>query len=823
MIFKQNRLSAAITAITGAALFQPAISLGQDAPLEEVVVTATRRSATVQDVPYNISAISGDAIRRQGAFDVTDITRSIPGVAGPDLGARAGVNNSIIMRGINVADPAQGTVTKNLSAAAVSTYVNDIPLFTNFRMVDIERVEVLRGPQGTLYGSSAMGGTLRFITRKPDLEGSTAEVTAGLSSSTDSDDMNYEVQGIFNLPISDTVAIRAAVSYEDRSGVVDATNLIVLENGIPSRVNPADPDSPAVTTTVEDADSAEVLFGRFSLLWAPSENTEVNFNFLHQDEQWGHSTMTYIGTDTALGGGVDAFQDSPKFLDAVDRDVDLVSLDVEHDFGFASFTSASSYSVDDSTPDRDTSDFYETLGPTYYLGYPRLNALDESAVEGKVLTQEFRLVSNGDGKVDWVVGAYYQNEEITSDNRNRILGFGGWADDPNSTGSQIIAYYYGAYGLTTLGDFIEFGLGGIRPSSNGDESFTANYSSEFTDLAAFGEVTWHATDAWQITVGGRFFNQELDASLLQRLPYCGAGCSDDGADPNGSTLANSTSDFNDQIFKFNTSFDFSSDQKVYLTVSEGFRRGGANALPQVGPFFDPGFSLDYTPDTLLNTEVGLKGSLLENRVTYSAAVYQIDWDDVQIETFNAAGFKGVVNGGEAKTKGVELEVTAALSDNFMATVGLSFVDAEITQDVVIADRSIAGLPNDVVRAGNPLPYVPEKQANIALNYNKTLDNGLVLDLNLDGNYRSSFNSQVNDTLLFDNYLVFGGYSQWNTTVSLSGEAWRATLWSRNLTDETGLSSAIIRNANEIPAAEFGRRGFVSRPRTIGVRFTYFFD
>ena len=522
MKFKKKQLSAAITAITSAALFQPVVALGQEGPLEEITVTATRRAGSVQDVPYNISAISGEAIRRQGAFDVTDITRSIPGVVGPDLGSRAGVNSSIIMRGINVADPGQGTVSKNLSASAVSTYINDTPLFTNFRMVDIERVEVLRGPQGTLYGASAMGGTLRFITRKPQLDSRTAEITAGLSSSTDADDLNYELQGIFNLPISDTVAVRAAVSYEDRGGVVDAANLIVLENGIPARVNPADPDSAAVTTTANDVDTAEVLFGRFSLLWAPSDNTELNFNYLHQNEEWGHSTATYIGSDTSIGGGVDAYQDTPKFLDTVDRDVDLASLDIEHDFGFASFTSASSYSVDDSTPDRDTSDFYETLGPTYYLGYPRINALDESAVESKVLTQEFRLVSSGDNKFDWVVGAYYQKEEITQDNRNAILGFGEWADDPNSSGSQIVAYYYGAYGLTTVGDFIEFGLGGVRPSTNGDESFTANYASEFTDLAAFGEVTWNVSDQWQMTVGGRFFNQDLDANLLQRLPYCGA-------------------------------------------------------------------------------------------------------------------------------------------------------------------------------------------------------------------------------------------------------------------------------------------------------------
>jgi outer membrane receptor protein involved in Fe transport len=823
MAFKKTTLYTEIAALTAAALLQSATVGAQQATLEEVVVTATRRSQSVQDIPYNISAISGDSIRRQGAFDVNDITRSIPGVAGPDLGSRSGVSNSIIMRGINVSDPGQGSVTRNLTVAAVSTYLNETPLFTNFRMVDLERVEVLRGPQGTLYGSGAMGGTLRFITRKPDFESSSAELTLGLAHNEESSDLNYEAQGVFNLPISDTLALRAALSYEERGGVVDATNLMVFgADGIPTKVDPANPDSPAATRTEKDADTGEVLFTRLNLLWTPSDLTEVNINYLHQDEEWGHSTTTYIGDDKSLSGGADAWEDSPRFLDEVDRTVDMGSVDIEHDFGFATFTSASSFSVDDSTPNRDTSDFYETLSPLYW-GYPRMNALDESDIETEVFTQEFRLVSNGDGPFDWVVGAYYQQEDIEQNNVNHIRGFGEWADDPNSGGSQAVAYYYGAAGLTTVGDFVEFGLGGIRPSTNGDLGFTSSYESEFTDLAAFGELTWHVTDAWQFTVGARFFKQELDASLRQTLPYCGAGCSDDGLDPNGLTNASSDSEFDDQIFKFNTSYDFAEDQMAYLTVSEGFRRGGANALPQLGPFFDPGFAVDYEPDTLLNTELGLKGTLMDNRLSYSAAVYQITWDDIQLETFNSAGFRGVVNGDEAQSKGLELEATFAATQYLTITAGYSYVDAEITEDSLIADRSGAGLPSDMLFDGDTLPYVSENQASISLDYSRALDNGMMLDIHLDGNYRSEFNSQVNDELFFDNYVEFDGYSQWNTSLSLSKDAWRATLWSRNLTNEEGLSSAVVRNANVTPGAEFGRRGFVSRPRTVGLRFTYFFE
>lgn len=823
MLFRKTLLSTQVSALAAASMMHPTAAMGQQNVLEEVLVTATRRSESVQDIPYNISAISGDSIRRQGAFDVNDITRGIPGVAGPDLGSRSGINNSVIMRGINVSDPGQGTVTRNLTVAAVSTYVNETPLFTNFRMVDLDRVEVLRGPQGTLYGSGAMGGTLRFITKRPDLDARSFDVTAGLAHNAESSELNYELQGIVNVPLSDTLALRAAVAHEDRGGVVDANNLIVLDNGLPARVDPANPDSAAQTRREEDVDSGEILFARMNMLWAPSDETEVNINYLRQDEEWGHSTTAYIGADASIGGGADSYQDSSRYLDEVDRTVDLISLDVQHDFGFATFTSSTSYSADDSNPNRDTSDFYETLGATYYLGYPRINALDVSSVETDVFTQELRLVSNGDGPFDWTVGAYYQQEDVEQNNSNRVLGYGEWSEDPASGGSQIVAYYYAAYGFTTVGDFVEFGLGGTRPSSNNDLAFVSSYESEFTDLAAFAELTWHATDQWQFTLGARVFRQEVDAVLFQSLPYCGAGCADDGADPLGTTRANSSQSFNDQIFKFNTSYDINDDLMVYLTVSEGFRRGGANALPQSGPFFDPGFSLAYEPDTLLNSEIGIKGYAWDRRVNYTLSAYTIAWDDIQLETFNAAGFRGVVNGREAESTGVELEVTASVSESLTITAGYSYVDAEISEGATIADRSIAGLPNDVLQDGDPLPYVPENQASISIDYDRLLSNGMTFSAHLDGNYRSDFNSQVNDTLFFDNFLVFDSYSQWNASLSVARDSWRATLWSRNLSNEEGLSSAIVRNSNVAPSAEFGRRGFVSRPRTIGLRLSYYFD
>jgi len=468
-----------------------------------------------------------------------------------------------------------------------------------------------------------MGGTLRIISSKPDTERSTFEFTGDFSNNAQSDDMNYQFQAITNIPFSETFAIRLAAAYDKRGGVVDATNLVITDSaGVPVLADPSNVDSPSATESRKDVNGGDVFFAKAAALWRPADNTEVLFNYLRQDEDWKHGTTAYIGDDASIGAGPDSWQDSSRGLDAVKRMVDLASLDINHEFGFASFTSSTSYSRDDSKPFRDTSDFYETIAQ-YYFFYPRMLVRDETHEKRESFTQEFRLVSNGDSSIDWVAGLYYHESKFNQAGVNRMPGFGDWADDPNSSGSQIVAYYYGAYGLSTVGDFIEFGLGGIRPSSNNDLAFTANFNDKFEDLAAFGEVTFHPSEAWQITLGARVFKQKLKSNLRQTIPYCGASCSDDGQDPEGVTLANNSSTFNDSIFKFNTSWDISENHMLYFTASQGFRRGGANALPLAGPFVDPSFPLEYTPDKVLNKELGLKGFLNDGRVSYSAALYYI--------------------------------------------------------------------------------------------------------------------------------------------------------------------------------------------------------
>ena len=188
-VFRRKRLSTAVA--LGALMI--ATEVAAQPELEEVVVTATRRAQAVQDVPYSISVLNGQTIDNTGVTDLNDMVSLIPGLVSAEMGADAGVNSSLIMRGVNANNPGTNNILPNVVEASVSTYLNNSPVFLNLKLADISRVEVLRGPQGTLYGSGSVGGTVRFIFNEPDTEQASASVSAGVSSSAHSDDLGHEV------------------------------------------------------------------------------------------------------------------------------------------------------------------------------------------------------------------------------------------------------------------------------------------------------------------------------------------------------------------------------------------------------------------------------------------------------------------------------------------------------------------------------------------------------------------------------------------------------------------------------------------------------
>lgn len=784
--FYKNRLSNAVA--LGAVLLSGGVTAGNDGfELEEVVVTATRRAATVQDIPYNISAVSGDAIKNAGAGDLNDLVRMVPGLVSVDAGGDSGVNNNLIMRGINANNPGTNNIMPNMVDPAVSTYLNDTPVFLNLKLTDIERVEVLRGPQGTLYGSGSVGGTMRFIFNKPTAEAATASFNAGVGRSSHSGENNHEAELIGNLPLSDNLAVRGAVGVERLGGVTDATALSQLDsNGVVVPVGGDVISGDHATYAKDDTDNREVKYFRGALLWDVSESTEVLASYFHQENESDSDTYMRIDDNDKSG---EPWEHTRRFLTPGEFEADILSLEIESDLGFATFSSSTSSTQTEVFATNDISNLYEGIR-AFYAGAPRLAAITEVESEFEAFTQEFRLVSNGEGDWDWVVGVYYNDTESQMDVIDIDHSFENWlAAVPDGGGTLLDTW-------NTFSD--------RTPPFNG--FYYQDREMKFEDKAVFGELTYHVSDAWQITLGARKFWQEFESAQLVALPFCGIFCSNDG-NMNGSTTAANKAKFNDEIFKLNTSFDIDEQTMVYFTWAEGFRHGGANSFPTSGFAAVDSSLLTFEPDEATNWELGIKGSL-GDRVNYTLAAYLIDWEQVQLDAFmGALLLPGVINGDTARSQGVELELTANVTENLSVNLGLGYTESELT-----ADADLAG---EVAEDGDPLPGVPNVQASLNVDYYQSLGDNGEIHYNLNGAYRSEVHNNFNSH--FRDYAELDGFDIWNASLTWTRDRVSVGAYVDNIGDEAALAGV------QTSRADYSDVGFIGRPRTLGLRFGYSFE
>ena len=430
---------------------------------EEIIVTATRREANILDIPYNISAIQGTDIEEQGITENADLMRTISGVSILDRGHRnSGMMNNIVIRGINVDNGALGDYGLN-TAGAISTYVDNTPIFANFILKDIERVEVLRGPQGTLYGSGSLGGTVRYIMRQPDASGFDAGVGVTYGQTNGSDGNNTSVDAMINIPLGETAAFRFSGGMIDNDGVIDTVNLYQLDNtGDPLILNDAGScvsiSDPALTntelafngscyTSKKDVDTVEITHMRASLRFDPTDDLGIQINYQMQSDEIGSRRTITQGAD--FNGNVynGSDQSGSTMLEPSERDVSMASLDVDWNLGFATLTSNTS--AYDHTGDgwRDNTSIWVTNRggsfadwfDTLYTGTPRPVAHVQAGYEESAVVQEFRLVSNTEGTVDWTVGAYYMDQEMKMTNISYLKGLDEYSQACAAIGAACIA------------------------------------------------------------------------------------------------------------------------------------------------------------------------------------------------------------------------------------------------------------------------------------------------------------------------------------------------------------------------------------------------
>lgn len=827
--FQRKTLAVAITAACMTMTAAPShAQSGDDNVLEEIMVTATRREARVQDIPYNISAMSGEYLELQNIVNQYDVLRAMHGVTVIDRGYRnAGTVNSIVIRGLNVDNGRNGDIMLN-AVPTVATYYDNTPLFANFLIKDIERVEVLRGPQGTLYGSGSLGGTVRYIGNRPDPEGFAADIELDYGQTSGSSGDNIALDAMVNIPLGEKTAVRATFSRIDNDGVIDYINAYQLNSfGEPlidvngSCVDPRSASDTEVLQNVgcfrnvEDADFVEINYAKVSLRGEPSDTFSYQLSYQYQEDTIGARRSTTLGDNGQLPGSALYFaygdDDSGQvLLEPSERDVDMASLDLEWDLGFATFTSSTATYDHEGSGESDNGALWASGGRDWNFnfyggGWQRPAQRAERGYDDSAVIQEFRLVSNETrNNFDWLAGAFYMDQDNSVNQYSYNPGMGEFFNACVDTGGPECAGFWPAI-FYPGSQFTEIDFEYIRDTS-------------YEEMALYGEVTYHFSDDFRLTGGFRWFDNETVNDVVLGFPLV----LPDLASP---MAPRSTDSDDDILLKLNASWDLNDDNMLYATYSEGYRHGGAQSLPSLDngdPFGEPNAEAlrTFASDSVTNYEIGIKGS--REGLRYTASVFHVDWDDPQLNTTSAFyGFYLAANGDKASTEGVELELEGYLADTFHYRAGYTYVNAELDTDFI--SPQTGGV---VATAGSTLPGAPSNTFSFNLDNTWEINSNMELVAGFNGYYQSDSENFINQTSpvneSYDSFTLFGA------TASLVADNWTAMLYVKNIGDESGATGGFAAADWSFDTGVFenwygnGNRQFIVQPRTIGLRFGYRF-
>lgn len=705
-----------------ATLVVPGVALAQTVgKLEEVVVTAQKRSENLQDVPISITALGQSTLDDLNINDFSGYVQQLPSVS---FTQRRPGQASLFMRGISEG----GNGNQSLQGPSVAVYLNEQPVTAigfnlDPHVYDIERIEVLMGPQGTLYGAASQAGTLRIITNKPSTEGFEAGFDLTAETISGGGD-GWMGEGFVNVPITDSVALRLTAWWDDDGGYVDAV-----------------PDSitfplSGITRTNEgfvrnDFNESEKQGMRAALKVDLNESwtttASVMYQQLEADGIWDHDPEN-------LGD----FEVSRFFEDRSEDEWTQFSLTVEGDLGFADLTYAGSYLDRDYDSYSDYSAYsIEGFVEPYYTCYvsyfgpcvdPSIQYSNMSELTFQ--THELRLAGSAD-RLDWIIGGFYQQTETSFESR--------WSIPPINPGAAVVDDLY----------------------------FQTDQVREDSEISVFGELTYHFTDRLSGTVGYRYFDGETTLEGFVGtvfFPECCFAFSETRPPDNVDSVAK----FNDGVLKLNLSYELSDDILLYGTYAEGYRPAGANRAPGVGETFDPDFVDSY--------ELGIKSTLMDGRLRLNGALYFMEWDDIQIGFFNPdISLLGLVdNAGSAESQGVELDGTLLLTDALEFSLAYAYNSAELTDDYFAREDSVA--PDAV--DGQDLPFTPDTKYTATARYSTDLM-GRPTTFQLNYTYTDAM---WNDIFL-SNREQMDAYGLLNGSIRMQGDGWHASLFADNLTDE----------------------------------------
>ncbi len=786
--------------------------------LTEITVTANRREQTLQAVPYSLSVVSADQLAKTGVTDIASLATEVPGLSLYDYGARLTGATAPIIRGINATSQPRGFRT--FEQDPVGTYIGNSPVDGYFQLDDLKQVEVLRGPQGTLYGAGALGGALRLIPNSPELGKWTGRLAAGGSRTANSSGTGYDIDGVINIPLGETAALRVSAKYVYEPGFIRVYGLLHRTNnsltGVPLLANPNDPvGSPGIYTDRSDWNWQKTFTGRAALRWQPIEAFSAEVAVLHAGVQGDGGPVVNpefpggispLDPQTTLPPG-GRYQEFSQIDQPFSRYTNLVSVDLSYDVGFATLSSTSSYHTTSGAVLEDNT--YDVAGVSggaylpYYAGTPtnpRFIYDQEFTDRAHTFTEELRLVSKAGlrNMFDYVLGLFYEKQTRT----------GAWRiANPGSPERSV------AQGCTGAVDGSGY-PNCLLTSGPDDVSFIQIDTQDFQDKSIFGELTWHFVPHGQITGGFRHFSQEFtDAQSYEDLAF-----------PTYIPATPHSAPASTNIGKVNPSYEYAEHHFVYALWSQGFRRGGANSVPLTGPFRESPLLASYEPDKTNNYEAGLKGRFA-NGVTYTLDVFDIKWDNPQISASLPSGNLAVYNGRKAESKGFELESAGPLPlpwGGFAYNVGFSYADAKLTRDFSLPANDGTGtiVPGSISgRSGQQLPGSPKTSVQATLSYDTIVIPGYDLALSLNGTYRTAIKLNLANELGTTRVEQSSSYLVFNFSAALSHEPWRLTGYVMNMLNKQEI---LIPPTQPDEVGGLTNDFVVNRPREVGARVAYSF-
>ena len=777
-----NSLKNYVLAIISVSLFSVA-SFAQE--IEEIIVTANKREQTVQDIPMNISVLTSEVMTERGIYNPEDYLRTLAGVSTP------GGDTYYTMRGLN-------TGTAQVSSGTSNTYMGEISMgMTN--LYDVNRIEVLRGPQGTLYGSNAVGGTIRYITAMPQFDEFEGNVTVEAVDKKLADDTGLNYNFMVNVPFSENFAMRAVYTSGENPGIYQ--NVATGRKDIGTQEDDEYRLMFRYQNGPLDINAMVMKRERYDFGQKEKGNADKPGTADIVDANCSYDTAWYYGDTCSrvyatAGGDLSGYDPSVAFYSFTDETFDVestvTSLTAEYDFEtFTAMLILADYDFEDfyvtDWSRIDTDDLYPD--PLYYYGDAGRD------------TQEIRLSSTTDGPFQWTVGYFSTEYEAapnsvtewevsTADGLDYIKSYMGFT---SHNGTYDPSVYRSPYGDT---------------SYRGNQGYLVygsyNYYNYAEEEAIYASLDYTVVK-WTFTVGMRDFELSDGFKTSEYgIFYESAdntGC--DGTEAVGATCSEENGKESDNRFKYTVAYEVDDDLTLFAVSSVGYRSGGNNAAL---PFFcanDPeaaGFKRRYTSDEAENTEIGVKSR--GDNYTLNATYFWVDWTGIQVTVRPACGWSFTYNGGEAETSGVELDFSYDISDNLVLDLAGSFISAEISNDIASLGAS----------AGDRLPNIAEEQLSMGLSYRFEMFNSPAFaraDFNYYGESYATFAEDRED--------MSPSYTQVNFNLGMEiDETSRVQLSVSNLTDER---SEAFRFSAESPS--YRARNYLQwiPPRTIALSYS----